>query len=84
MQQCYMMHGMNLRTYLDKNSNAEFARAINCPPAFVSQWKNNRRPVPLEYMAVIEQATGGKVTRKDLRPDDWHLIWPELARKKAA
>jgi DNA-binding transcriptional regulator YdaS (Cro superfamily) len=26
----------------------------------------------------IEQVTNGAVTRKDLRPDDWHLIWPEL------
>jgi hypothetical protein len=24
------------------------------------------------------------VTRRDLRPDDWHLIWPELADKDAA
>lgn len=22
----------------------------------------------------------GAVTRRDLRPDDWHLIWPELAK----
>jgi len=78
------MRCMNLRTYLDKNPNAEFARAINCPPAFVSQWKNGHRPVPLEYMAAIEQATNGQVTRKDLRPDDWESIWPELADKKAA
>ncbi|EPI3744643.1 transcriptional regulator, partial [Neisseria gonorrhoeae] len=27
----------------------------------------------------IEKLTGGAVNRKDLRPDDWHLIWPELA-----
>lgn len=27
----------------------------------------------------IEQDTAGAVTRKDLRPNDWHLIWPELA-----
>ncbi len=29
----------------------------------------------------IERATNGQVTRKDLRPDDWHLIWPELEKK---
>jgi len=29
----------------------------------------------------IEQATKGQVTRKDLRPTDWHLIWPELIDK---
>jgi DNA-binding transcriptional regulator YdaS (Cro superfamily) len=28
--------------------------------------------------AAIERATGGEVKRWDLRPDDWHEIWPEL------
>ncbi|MNF93491.1 hypothetical protein D3C84_761700 [compost metagenome] len=32
-----------------------------------------------EIAARIEHATGGAVTRKDLRPDDWAKIWPELA-----
>jgi len=25
----------------------------------------------------IEGITGGAVTRRDLRPNDWHDIWPE-------
>ncbi len=29
--------------------------------------------------ADIERESGGVVTRMDLRPDDWHRIWPELA-----
>lgn len=28
--------------------------------------------------SALEHRTSGAVTRKDLRPDDWHLIWPEL------
>ena len=32
----------------------------------------------------IEQQTKGKVTRKDLRPDDWQLLWPELREQEAA
>jgi DNA-binding transcriptional regulator YdaS (Cro superfamily) len=32
-----------------------------------------------ELASMLERATGGVVTRRDLRPDDWHLIWPELA-----
>ena len=28
--------------------------------------------------AGIERHSGGEVTRKELRPDDWNLIWPEL------
>jgi len=27
----------------------------------------------------IEVATGGVVNRRDLRPNDWWKIWPELA-----
>lgn len=26
----------------------------------------------------IERETRGQVTRRDLRPDDWRDIWPEL------
>lgn len=32
-----------------------------------------------EIAARTELATNGAVTRKELRPDDWRQIWPELA-----
>lgn len=32
-----------------------------------------------ETSAGIERATLGAVTRRILRPSDWHRIWPELA-----
>lgn len=32
-----------------------------------------------EIAARTESATGGRVTRKELRPDDWKQIWPELS-----
>ncbi|MEN9316500.1 MAG: hypothetical protein RIS35_2893 [Pseudomonadota bacterium] len=32
----------------------------------------------------IERATSGAVRRWDLRPDDWHLIWPELVGTEGA
>jgi len=28
--------------------------------------------------AEVERVMAGAVRRWDLRPDDWHLIWPEL------
>jgi DNA-binding transcriptional regulator YdaS (Cro superfamily) len=49
--------------------------------AQVRQWQHgysDRKPSP-EYAVAIERATGGAVKRQDLRPDDWHRIWPELA-----
>ncbi len=48
--------------------------------AQIRQWQHgyaDRIPSP-EYCVAIEQATGGQVSRRDLRPEDWHRIWPEL------
>lgn len=55
---------------------------LGVTPEFVSQLKRRIRPIPLDRCVSIEQATDGEVSRKDLRPDDWHLIWPELAGPK--
>lgn len=35
-------------------------------------------PSPANCLA-IERATSGAVTRQDLRPDDYWLIWPDLS-----
>ena len=58
---------------------AKLARLIGVSPANVNQWVTGNRPVPIERCVAIERATGGLVTRKDLRPQDWESIWPELA-----
>ncbi len=43
----------------------------------VHKWKA-APDVPIERCPAIEKATDGQVSRRDLRPDDWWLIWPEL------
>jgi DNA-binding transcriptional regulator YdaS (Cro superfamily) len=48
----------------------------------VAAWLKRGR-VPSEYCALIEQATNAKVTRQQLRPLDWQLIWPELLVSKS-
>lgn len=60
-------------------SQAILADKIGVSPAAVNQWISGHRPVPTLRCIDIERATGGAVTRKDLRPDDWARIWPELA-----
>ena len=55
------------------------AKACGVTAQAVSQWVRGIRPVPVERCADIERVTGGTVTRRDLRPDDWRRIWPELA-----
>lgn len=42
----------------------------------VWNWRN-RGSVPPEYAPAIEALT--QVSRKELRPDDWSRLWPELA-----
>ena len=58
---------------------ALLAQRLGVTAAAVNHWVKGLRPVPIQHCAAIERATGGVVTRQDLRPDDWHLIWPELA-----
>jgi len=72
--------GMNLNDYFVRHGQkSELARAIGVPAILVSQWSLGQRPVPIARCKAIESATDGAVTCKDLRPDDWHEIWPELA-----
>ena len=58
------------------------SRAVGVQPPTLQQWIKGTRPIPIQKCIAIERATDGLVTRKDLRPNDWHLIWPELAQKE--
>ncbi|MGB4064225.1 MAG: helix-turn-helix domain-containing protein [Azonexus sp.] len=59
-------------------SQKALADFVGVTPGAVNQWMSGLRPVPVERCPAIELSTSGQVTRRDLRPDDWHLIWPEL------
>ena len=59
-------------------SQSALAGRLEVRPPTVNQWANGVRPVPPKYCLAIERATSGAVTRIDLRPDDYWLIWPDL------
>lgn len=59
---------------------SRLAEMVGVSSSAPSMWKARGR-VPVEHCAAIERATGGVVTRRDLRPDDWAAIWPELAQQ---
>lgn len=59
--------------------SAALAAHLRLPPSFVAKMKAGVKAVPIAHMAAIERFTDGAVTRRDLRPDDAHLIWPDLA-----
>ena len=62
------------------------AKMCNVEPAAVSQWRKNG--IPREQLlflgARIEKESHGLVTRKDLFPNNFWLIWPELLEKPNA
>ncbi len=73
---------MNLSEYLKpqpRGAVRALAVAIGANAPDVSSWLSGKRPVPIIHCVAIERATDGAVTRKELRPNDWPLIWPELA-----
>jgi len=59
-------------------SQTELAAAVGVSQPMMWQWANGRRPVPARHCPAIERATGGLVTRGDLRADA-HLIWPDVS-----
>jgi DNA-binding transcriptional regulator YdaS (Cro superfamily) len=70
-------------------SMSAFALRCEFHEGQIRQWRHGyagalgkpRVPSP-ENCVVIERATGGVVTRQDLRPADWERIWPELSAEK--
>lgn len=72
---------MELKTWVEtkRGRGGALAKAIGVPPSFVSKMVSGDKPVPLGQCMPIERATGGAVTRRDLRPLDYDLHWPDLA-----
>lgn len=64
-------------------SDAALAALLKISTPAVSQWRRRGTVLKAEYCTAIERATAGAVTRKDLRPNDWADIWPELANTPA-
>ncbi len=57
---------------------AALASAIGVKQQHIWNWLSRAGHVPLGHCTAIEAATQGAVTRRDLRPHDWHRVWPEL------
>lgn len=49
----------------------------------VAKWVDGELPFPPKHCVLIEQKSGQKITRQQLRPLDYAEHWPELAEKQA-
>lgn len=56
------------------------SKMVGTSVAAVSMWQNGDIPQDkLMFLAAeLEKKSAGLVTRKELFPKTWHLIWPEL------
>jgi DNA-binding transcriptional regulator YdaS (Cro superfamily) len=65
---------------------AKVARMCKVDPAAVSNWRIRGIPADKFMLlgARIEEASHGLITRQDLFPTAWHLVWPELLPKNNA
>jgi DNA-binding transcriptional regulator YdaS (Cro superfamily) len=71
---------MTLSEYIKaRRGNAtKIALALGISLSYLSQMAAGTVSISPERCVRIWQITDGAVTRRDLRPADWWLIWPEL------
>jgi len=60
-------------------SQAALARMIDALPQQIGNWLTRDKEIDPVYCARIEASLCGRVTRQQLRPDDWETVWPEIA-----
>lgn len=77
---------MQLNEYFQekRGRQARLARAIGAHASDLCDWASGERPIPIKYGYLIEQETGMAVTRKEMFPDEWEKLWPELAHTDAS
>jgi DNA-binding transcriptional regulator YdaS (Cro superfamily) len=77
---------MKLSDYVDETRGRQttLALGLGVPPQLVWQWARSVRTVPVSRCTSIERLSGGLVCRWDLRPQDWHIHWPELIGTEGA
>lgn len=74
-----MSINVHIQTVVNEvGSQVRLATLLGVSPGFVNQLLKNRRPTPPSLCPRIELLSNSKVARKDLRPNDWFEIWPEL------
>lgn len=67
-----------------RGNGAALAAALHVSPSYLSQLASGSAPCSPERCVAIEQVTDRAVMRWDIRPNDWHLIWPELIGAEGA
>nr|DAO97623.1 MAG TPA: Putative antitoxin of bacterial toxin-antitoxin system, YdaS/YdaT [Caudoviricetes sp.] len=68
LKEFFLLTGMTQRALCKKTG---------CYSSAMSNWTNEKCPVPVKHCKKIVDETYGLVTYQDLRPRDYMLYWPE-------
>ena len=72
---------MDLKSYLNSLSpqaQEKFCSRVGTTIGYLRKALSKGQRIGPEIAVAIEEQSCGDVTRKELLPDTWHLIWPEL------
>ena len=72
---------MDLKSFmagLGADQRSELARACDTTPGHLQNVMYGYRTCAADLAVKLERETRKAVTRQELRPNDWHEIWPEL------
>jgi len=64
---------------LQPDARTVFAAACGTSVGYLRKAVSSRQLLSAATCVAVERESNGEVVRKDLRPDDWRDIWPELA-----
>lgn len=73
---------MNLKEFIstsERGTAKRLAAFLGVSPSYLSQMASGESSISERRCVLIERFSSGKLSRRDLRPDDWQDIWPELA-----
>ena len=74
---------MTLAEYLrssPRGTATAMSKSLGVSVSYLSQMSSGDSPISEKRAVQIESLTNGQVSRKDIFPNDWEAIWPELAK----
>lgn len=72
----------SLKNYLRQlpvDEQRTFALRAGTTVGYLRKAISIRQQIGEKLCSRLEHESGGAITRRDLRPNDWQVIWPELA-----
>ncbi|WP_186239475.1 transcriptional regulator [Burkholderia gladioli] len=76
---------MNLKEFIstcERGTAKRLAEFLDVSASYLSQMASGESPISEKRCVLIENFFEGRISRRDLRPDDWQDIWPELVEPK--